>query len=244
MLLASFFAALGLAMVHLLAGKLTLLPGRLHDLWLSIAGGLSVAFVFVYLLPQLATKENEVNHDIASVGGDFLPHPIFVLALLGMIAFLGLERIAKVVLQRPSGSPPSKYRRSAFWAHLASFAFYNLVIGYMLVGEQSHWHDLVLFFIAITLHYTVMDFSFREHYQIIYHRSGRWILAMAVLAGWAVGQWLELPKALVSAAMAFVSGGIILNILKEELPEEKQSRFLPFVAGAFVYSVIAMAYAA
>jgi hypothetical protein len=34
------------------------------------------------------------------------------------------------------------------------------------------------------------------------------------------------------------SGGIILNVLKEELPEERKSRFLPFAGGVVGYAVL------
>ena len=41
-----------------------------------------------------------------------------------------------------------------------------------------------------------------------------------------------------SSIRTFLAGGVILNVLKEELPEEKKSRFLPFAFGAGVYTVL------
>jgi hypothetical protein len=37
---------------------------------------------------------------------------------------------------------------------------------------------------------------------------------------------------------ALLSGGVVLNVLKEELPEERQSSFRAFFAGIVVYTVI------
>ena len=37
---------------------------------------------------------------------------------------------------------------------------------------------------------------------------------------------------------AFLAGGVILNVLKEELPEERKSRIAPFFIGAFGYAAI------
>src|SRR5690554_4073189 len=93
MLIVSFATAAGLAIVHLFAGRLVLLSGRPRSLWLSAAGGISVAFVFVYLLPQLAGKQATVREVATRIGLDFLAHHVFVVALVGMIAFFGLERI-------------------------------------------------------------------------------------------------------------------------------------------------------
>ena len=49
----SAVAALVLALTHLLAGKFkfSFMP---RNMWLSFAGGLSVAYVFIHLLPELA----------------------------------------------------------------------------------------------------------------------------------------------------------------------------------------------
>jgi hypothetical protein len=35
-----------------------------------------------------------------------------------------------------------------------------------------------------------------------------------------------------------LAGGVIMNVLKEELPEEHESRFWAFALGAALYSVI------
>ena len=67
-------------------------------------------------------------------------------------------------------------------------------------------------------------------------RSGRWILAAATLVGWAVGATTKLSELGVSAVTAFIAGAIILNVLKEELPSERNSRFGAFLLGSLGYS--------
>ncbi len=37
---------------------------------------------------------------------------------------------------------------------------------------------------------------------------------------------------------AYLAGGVIMNVLKEELPQERKSRFWAFAIGAGAYSVI------
>lgn len=39
-------------------------------------------------------------------------------------------------------------------------------------------------------------------------------------------------------AFAFLAGGMILNVLKEELPEERESRFTAFLSGAAGYAAL------
>ena len=50
----SLLAVGGLAVVHLFSSKLRFLDVTPRSIWLSIAGGISVAYVFVHLLPELA----------------------------------------------------------------------------------------------------------------------------------------------------------------------------------------------
>ncbi len=56
----SLLAVVVLAIVHLLAGKMRFLDVTPRSVWLSIAGGISVAYVFVHLLPDLA--EGAADH--------------------------------------------------------------------------------------------------------------------------------------------------------------------------------------
>jgi zinc transporter ZupT len=69
----------------------------------------------------------------------------------------------------------------------------------------------------------------------------RWILAGAVLGGWALGVAVELPEEAIAVLFAFLAGGIVLNVLKEELPEERESRFLPFLLGSAGYAALLLA---
>jgi hypothetical protein len=49
------------------------------------------------------------------------------------------------------------------------------------------------------------------------------------------------PQAVLSLVLAFVAGGVILNVLKEELPEERESRFWAFALGAAGYGALLLA---
>ena len=59
-----------------------------------------------------------------------------------------------------------------------------------------------------------------------------------MLVGWALGVLVAIPEAGVVALMALLGGAVVLNVLKEELPEERESRFSAFFVGAVVYAVL------
>ena len=53
----------GLAIIHLFSGSIRFLDVLPRSRWLSAADGISVAYVFVHLLPDLA-QEQEANREV------------------------------------------------------------------------------------------------------------------------------------------------------------------------------------
>lgn len=236
-LLLALLLVLGLAAVHLFSGGLSFLDGIPRSRWLSVAGGVSVAYVFVHLLPELAENQ-EVIAETVDEGVAFLAFfedHVYLVALAGLAIFYGLERAAKESRRRQPGSQNAAAGAGVFWIHIASFAVYNAVIGYLLVHREG---SLVLFFVAMALHFVVNDRSLREHHRGIYHKVGRWLLAGAVVIGWVIGVFTEISEAALAVLIGFLAGGVILNVLKEELPEERRSRFSAFLLGAAAYSAL------
>ena len=128
-----------------------------------------------------------------------------------------------------------------FWLHIGSFAIYNALIGYLLVHrEEAGLWSLVFYTIAMALHFVTNDYGLRQDYKLVYDSEARWIVAAAVIAGWLLGFFVEMSEIALGLLFAFLSGGVILNVLKEELPEERKSRFLPFLGGAAGYAALLM----
>ena len=50
-------AVAALVVVHVVTPALRFLEGTPRSVWLSVAGGVSVAYVFVHLMPELAAGE-------------------------------------------------------------------------------------------------------------------------------------------------------------------------------------------
>lgn len=129
-----------------------------------------------------------------------------------------------------------------FWIHMASFAVYNLLVGYLLLHrEVATLANLAFFAVAMALHFVVTDYGLNEDHKTPYRRIGRWLLVAAVVAGWALGAATEIPEAAVAALTAFLGGGVVLNVLKEEVPSERRSRFWAFAGGAAGYALLLLA---
>ena len=126
---------------------------------------------------------------------------------------------------------------------LVGKAVYNALIGYLFFHRlAAGLEDRLLFFVTMALHFVVVnDHGLREHHKDAYLRKGRWVLAAAVVLGWVVGLLTEIPEVAIAVLTAFLAGGVIMNVLKEELPEERESRFWAFALGAAFYTVILLA---
>ncbi len=240
--LASLLAVVALMIVHLFSGAVSFLDGTPRSVWLSIAGGVSVAYVFVHLLPELGEAQETVAEAMGG-GLAFLESHVYLVALLGLAVFYGLERAANSSRgrKRKAGEEDAT-SAGVFWLHISSFAIYNAIIGYLLLHrEDTGLEPLLLFATAMILHFLVNDHGLREHHRGAYYRIGRWVLAAAIAFGWMLGLLAEISEVALAVLIAFLAGGIVLNVLKEELPEERESRFWAFALGAALYAALLLA---
>lgn len=227
---------IGFIFIHLFSKNMKFLTAVPRSRFLSIAGGISVAYVFMHLLPELAEFQEEVHAEIGSAKEGFLKNHIYVAAMGGLVLFYGLEQLVKNS-KRKSGK--RKATVGVFGVHIASFALYNGVIGYLMVREEFDGASgMALFFIALGVHFLTNDKGLREAHKEEYDRFGRWLLAIAILLGWAIGFLTSIHELAIAFLTALLAGGVILNVLKEELPEERESSLGSFVLGLLVYSAI------
>jgi zinc transporter ZupT len=229
----TFIGAVALALVHVAAGSVVHLRDQLRGRWLSLAGGVSVAYVFIHVLPELSHGQEIIEElDILTR----LEYDVFVMALAGLATFYGLEQAAK------RNEQTGARRQGVYLLHVGSFAIYNALVGYLLVHRETPGAlNLTLFVVALGLHFVVNDAGLVERFATRYERRGRWVLVGAILVGWAVGMLTEIGEAVLALLYAFLAGGIVLNVLKEELPEGHASSFGAFALGMAAYTVLLLA---
>ena len=234
----TFLGALALAGVHVFAGKLRFLHVTPRSIWLSMAAGVSVSYVFLHILPELASAQEEFRASTANWIVRLERH-VWLLSLAGLSGFYGLERMVLQARSGPDAGAAQEGEPSGlFWLHITSFALYNVLFGYLLSRRETGGQELTFYAIAIGLHFLVNDFGLQLDHRSWYGGTARWILAAAILSGWGLGLAFDIHHIGTSALFAFLAGGIVLNVLKEELPEERRSRFGAFAAGALIYSAL------
>lgn len=230
-------SALALAAIHIaspLLGRLERVP---RSRWLSFAGGVAVAYVFVHLLPDLAEAGQALDAD-AALG--WLDRHAYLLALAGFGLFYALEAAAMHSRggsrgEDAAGAPAGE---TVLWLHVTSFGGYNVLIGYLLAGWDEPESGSLLFAGALAVHLVVADYGLRDHHRHRFDGIIRWVLAAAVIAGFLAGTLLGTPDRITHLALAFLAGAVILNTMTEELPRERQSRVLPFLLGSAGYAAV------
>lgn len=238
MTLLTALLAASLALAHILAARLPAVADRHRRRWLSFAGGVAVAYVFIYILPELVEYQRIIRD---SAPPFFAGRHIFLVALLGMCIYYGVERLAITFRTARASEDEGRVNQRIFWVHIGSFAVYNALVGYLLVREFQETTARAIFAVAIGMHFLVNDYALEQHHLDDYRRRGRWILSAAVLAGWALAASYQMPEPVIAVLFAFLAGGIVVNVMKEELPEERQGRFVAFLVGAAIYTALLLA---
>jgi hypothetical protein len=207
---------------------------------LSVAGGVAVAYVFVHLLPEM-NRAGDVFVQITAHRS--LPMPefrVYLAALIGFVLFYGLENMVRWS-SRSGRREQAGYGASdpVFLLQMGGFAIYTGLISYLMVhsiDEESV--PILMYGTAMGLHFFSVDLLLHHEHGRLYDTFGKWILAGAALTGWACGAWVEVPKPVAITMLGIISGGVVMNSMIMELPDEKNGRFLPFCAGAAAYSVL------
>lgn len=239
----SLAAVLAMALAHAAARAAEFLHGRPRSRVLSLSAGISVAFVFVHLLPELHRSQRLISESADPQAFTVGERHVFLVALIGLTIFYGLE----LLVQR--GHHPASLRADGtsastgmFWIHMVVFALYNALAGFVVVDRARNMpHDFVPFAFALVLHLLVIDVALRERHRGLYDRIGRWLLAAMPLLGWAVAQSTSVSPESMSVLLSLLAGAMILNVLKEELPPDRESRFWAFALGVVGYTAVAIA---
>lgn len=234
MFVLSLVYAIGFALIHYFSGQLIHVKETPRSRFLSLAGGVAVAYVFLHLLPELNEYQEELEGHLENGALASIENHILVISMLGLAVFYGLERLASKRKNKGAGN--------IFWIHMVTFVIYNFSIGYVLAeSEFETVGTMTLYFLALGIHFITVDQGLRHHHQHLYDQRGRLLLSLSVLIGWGVGAFSSLHELSLSMIVAFLAGGIILNVMKEELPEERDSSFRAFSIGLIGYAVLLLA---
>jgi hypothetical protein len=237
-----FVAALVFSAVFLF-GSDVLIPASIRQhkrKVLSFGAGVTIAYVFIHLLPELEAARAVLGRNEARLALPFPALRVYLAALIGFMFFYGLGYLV-ALNRKPVGSGDAdreeiRLRRSI---HVGAFLSYVWLAAYLAVRSLEEGPTpITLYTVALGLHFLSLDFSLFREYGSWYKRSARYAFALAPLAGWAAGVLVGFSQFFTAALLGFLAGGIILNAIASELPKEREGRILSFLFGGAFYTAL------
>ena len=210
---------------------------------LSIGAGVSVAYVFIHMLPELSEASRAFVDVTAGTGLPTPAYRVYSSALIGFLAFYGLEHMVRWSRLRAAGGKDGRDVEAPPQVALVQFVGFSLyvgLVGYLLVDSVADDTDqrLALYAIAMSLHFLCVERSLRTEHPTAFDGAGKYMLAAAALAGWGIAVLTEFSKPFVITVLGFVSGGVVMNSMVMELPGQDDGRYWPFVIGAIFYAMV------
>jgi len=207
---------------------------------LSFGAGVTIAYVFVHLLPELEAAREALVRTGAHLSLPFPALRVYLAALIGFMLFYALEHlVAWTRKSAGSEAPDGEENRLGRLIHVGSFLVYVWLAGYLAVRSlEEGATPMALYAVALGLHFLSLDFSLSREYGSWYRRSARYAFAIAPLAGWTMGIFVGFSQVFTAALLGFLSGGIIMNAIVSELPKEKEGRILSFLFGGAFYTAL------
>lgn len=226
----SLFLVSGFVLIHFLS-KYISLPKAVLRQFISFSAGVGIAYVFIHLWPQVAHSQSLAEENINWLEGHFLQYLLYLIALTGLIVFYALDRLIARAYEKEEIDNPNLINSAIYKAHMVFFAFYNAMIGYLLTSREEMEASILIYFIAFALHFITNDWTLRHHHEHVYDKYGRWILSFSILAGYLLGVFTDFSDFFIGSVEAFVAGAMTLNVIKNELPSERDGKLEGFLTG-------------
>lgn len=212
---------------HWWAALLSKRPAVEQARWASFGGGAGLAYVFIHLLPELASGGRTITEAVnteAYVPTAMTESLLFLTTLIGVLVPYTLSVIAK---QAPA---------SRTWtgvARLLTFGLINYLYAYSLPSLLTTGISYgVLFTVAIATHILLADRTLACEHPQAFRRRFRWIGSGCLLIGTLHAALLHPVSDLTLAiATAFVGGGLLMSVFREELPSPNITRLNWLLAG-------------
>src|SRR5271155_452441 len=158
--LATGLSALVLALAFLVGGRFHPFQRLIRDrAWLlSLGGGVSIAYVFVHMMPEMASAR-EAYASSATVPVPFRGIFVYFVSMIGFMVYYGLDRLrSRVRTRKAQAGDDLDYR-----IHVGGFAVYVWMIAYILVNRLDKAPIFItLYTFAMVAHFLTIDNSLRE----------------------------------------------------------------------------------
>lgn len=233
-----------MSMGHIGIRSITSLNFAKTHYWVSFGAGVSVAYVFIHVFPEIGIFQQQIlGHSDHHQNTRFLTQPLYLAALGGLFFLYILDTIEvnfgdkeKHILKR------HKYSKLFFIIKAFLYLLYNIMIAYIITQRPGEGLiNILLISVGLLMHFIIFNIKFYEVYGDLYHKFIRWISTTGLLLGWIFAISFSIPKVIEVTIFSFIGGIITYVALKNELEHTKNKAPFHFLAGALIYSIVLFA---
>ena len=100
----------------------------------------------------------------------------------------------------------------------------------------------IVFTLAMGLHFVINDRGMELHHPKLFARQGRVVLIGSLVAGWMLA-WLTEPENVLAVVLlsSFLAGSVLMNVAKEEIPDDRDSSLGAFACGQLIAALMLLA---
>ncbi|HYH12823.1 MAG TPA: hypothetical protein VD789_10755 [Thermomicrobiales bacterium] len=202
----------------------------------SFGGGVGLGYVFLALFPEI---------DLAH---DWLGRHVHLVTLVSFLVFFAIE--ARLVLRARSqvsgaaieATPGGDVgEATVFWFHIGILALYTSLMVFTLPDRIAG--DLLFALaggLAIGVHCIYKDYILRSRVEHQYQAAGRYLLALAPLAGWVARHFVQPSEAVLDIGMAILAGVLIQSVFRDEIPTPDVAVMRWLFAGVATFALLSM----
>ena len=225
----SSFLVSGLIFAHWFSSRVAKLSPKTQKTLASIGGGVAIAYVFIHIMPELAIGGRELSKEIYME--EFIVSPLiesylFFISLIGLVVFFSLDIIAS------SGQASTK---TNFKLHVLAFALINYLYAYTLPSlVTTGWDYALLFTIVLAAHIILSDRTLARSHPKLFRQKVRWVFISSTGLGLAHAYLFHpISDLSLAIATAFLGGGVLMTVFREEIPEASSIQLPWFIFGVF-----------
>ena len=212
---------------HWLASLISSQSKSIQIRWASIGGGAGLGYLFMHLFPELTSGGNTISQ--AAGMHSYVPSALtesllFLIVLLGVLIPYTLGVIST---QNPS---------SAQWTGMIRLALFSLVsylYAYSLPSLLTTGISYgLLYTVAISVHVLLADRVIDQNHKQAFRHRFRWLGSSALILGTIhAAIFHPISDLALAFATAFIGGGLLISVFREEIPNPGQSRLGWFFLG-------------
>ena len=228
--LATFFAVLILSALHISFPSMYVKLHKFGNTLVSFSSGVALGYVFLYMLPKLSDYTFLIKQQSSENSWEFMDYRFYLFALVGLVLYFAVDWYSENKFKRKKNTKVFNY---------VPFIIYSFILGIILVNlPRPGFLPLILATIVLGLHFFGINHQLYQWNDHMFTKYFRWLLTIALIAGWFYGSIFEVSKSFKMSATAFISGAIIANVMFEEISKHKPT-INPFVSGIIFFTVVA-----